>query len=244
VTASDLAPSALHGPYRRLLWPAMSVAVMLVILLGLGTWQVQRLHWKQGILAAIDRAEAAAPVPLPAEPAPFAKVAVSGTLRGDLAALYGVATEDGPNGPVMGAYLIEPLERPGAPPLLVDRGWIPSDHGGPPPEPTERATIDGYVRFPDKPGLFSPKDDPGGRRFYTLDPAAIGAALGLPEVAPFTLVALGRPQPGTLPEPAQALPRPPNNHLEYAITWYGLAVVLIAIFATWSSKVLRDGRSR
>ena len=243
MTASELLPATLHGPYRRLLWPAVSTVTMLVLLLGLGTWQVERLHWKEGLLAEIDRAEAAPPVPLPPDPAPFTKVAVSGTLRGDLAALYGVATEDGPNGPVMGAYLVEPLERPGAPPLLVDRGWIPSDHGGPPPEPREAATVQGYVRFADKPGLFSPKDDPGGRRFYTLDPPVIGAALGLRDVAPYTLVAMGPDRPGEIPEPAHALPRPPNNHLGYAITWYGLAAVLIAIFFSWSSKVLRDGRS-
>jgi surfeit locus 1 family protein len=238
-----LSPAALHGPFRRLLWPAFTTAIMLVLLIGLGTWQVHRLRWKEGILDAIDRAEAAPPVPLPPDPAPFTKVAVTGTLRGDLAVLYGIDARDGPTGPVMGAYLVEPLERQGAPPLMVDRGWIPSEHGGPPPEPVEQASVAGYVREPDQPGLFSPKDDPGGRRFYTLNPARIGAALGLADVAPFTLVAMGPARPGVLPVPAQALPRPPNNHLQYAITWYGLAVVLVAIFFTWCSKVLRDGRS-
>jgi surfeit locus 1 family protein len=243
-----LSPTVLHGPYRRLLWPAFTALVMLALLIGLGTWQVYRLRWKEGILAAIDRAEAAPPVPLPAgstpyTPAPFTKVSATGTLRGDLAVLYGIDARDGPTGPVMGAYLVEPLERPGAPPLLVDRGWIPSEHGGPPPQPVEQASVQGYVRMPDQPGLFSPEDDPGGRRFYTLNPASIGAAVGLADVAPYTLVVLGPSRQGVLPEPAHALPRPPNNHLEYAITWYGLAVVLVAIFFTWCSKVLRDGRS-
>jgi surfeit locus 1 family protein len=76
------------------------------------------------------------------------------------------------------------------------------------------------------------------RRFFTLDPVAIGAAVGQPTVRPFVLVALatGPAIAGHWPEPAQHLPRPPNNHLSYAITWYGLAVALLAIFIVWARK--------
>jgi surfeit locus 1 family protein len=61
---------------------------------------------------------------------------------------------------------------------------------------------------------------------------AIGAALGLPGTAPYALVLLG--PAGRLPEPAQTLPRPRNNHLGYAITWYGLALSLIGVFAAFA----------
>ena len=79
--------------------------------------------------------------------------------------------------------------------------------------------MQGYVRLADKPGLFSPKDDPGGRRFYTLDPPVIGAALGLRDVAPFTLVAMGPDRPGESARagacPAAAAQQPPGirDHL-------------------------------
>ncbi len=99
--------------------------------------------------------------------------------------------------------------------------------------------VEGYVRPPDTPGLFSARDDPAARRFYTLNPAAIGAALGLQRVARFTLVALGDPRPGVYPDPARHLPRPANNHLVYAITWFGLAASLAAVFATWARTALR-----
>ena len=124
---------------------------------------------------------------------------------------------------------------------------------------------------PRPPGLFSAPDDVPGRHFYTLDPRAIGAALGLDHVAPFILIALappppqgGAPQDGTsgrtpqrcrpreappqggapgaaieLPIPAEHLPRPPNNHLAYAITWYGLAGALLVIFIVWARKAAR-----
>ncbi len=108
--ASLVMKSRLH----RLLWPGVMATAMLVVLLGLGTWQVKRLHWKLDVLAQIARAEAAPAVPLPTEPDPFAKVQVTGHLRNDLAATYGADVRDTPSGPLLGTYLIVPLERPTA----------------------------------------------------------------------------------------------------------------------------------
>src|SRR5271170_1723800 len=227
-------------PFRRLLWPGAMATFMLLILLGLGTWQVKRLAWKEGILAEIAHAEAAPAVPLGAHPAPFAKVSATGRYREDLAALYGAEVEDTPAGPELGAQLIVPLERPGADPVLVDRGWVPTSVPAPIDWPLPPVSVDGYARAPDQPGLFTPQADPVARRFYALEPSAIGAALGLKRVEPFTLVALGPAIPGRYPIPAQNLPRPPNNHLQYALTWYGLAGALVVGFVPWSRKVLRD----
>jgi surfeit locus 1 family protein len=214
--------------------------VMLLILLGLGTWQVKRLAWKEGILAAIARAEAAPAVPLGPHPAPFAKVSATGRFRKDLAAFFAAEVRYTPAGPEMGAELIVPLERPGAETVLVDRGWVPTEGSTPIDWPSAPVTVDGYAYAPDRPGLFTPAADPARRRFYALDPVAIGAALGLKQVAPFTLVALGPEVPGRYPVSAQHLPRPPNNHLLYALTWYALAGALVVVFWEWSRKVLRD----
>jgi surfeit locus 1 family protein len=73
-----------------------------------------------------------------------------------------------------------------------------------------------------------------------LDASAIGAALGLRHVAPFILVAVGPAPPERYPDPARHLPRPPDNHLSYAITWYGLAVALVVIFVLWARKALSE----
>jgi surfeit locus 1 family protein len=222
---------------RRLLVPALSTAVMFLVLIALGTWQVQRLEWKTAILARLDAAERAPPVPLGDSPTPYAKVAATGRLRPDLAARYGAEVRDLPAGAIPGTHLVAPLERRGAAPLLVDLGWVP-EHGPPPALPAGDVTLTGYIRPPSSPGLFSPADDTGNKRFFTLDPAAIAAALGLPAVAPFTLVALG-PEPAdpAAPVPARGLPRPPNNHLQYAITWYGLAAALLVVFVMFARKV-------
>jgi surfeit locus 1 family protein len=68
----------------------------------------------------------------------------------------------------------------------------------------------------------------------------IGAAVGEPGLAPFTLIAMGSPTADSYPIPAQTLPRPLNNHLSYVITWYGLAVALVVIFGVWVRKALRS----
>lgn len=228
-------------PWTRLLPLAAAVVVMVAILVTLGTWQLRRLAWKTGVLEQIASAEAAPAVPLPPEPSQFQKVAASGLLRTDLSVLYGADVRDTPAGPQMGAQLVTPLERPGAAPLLVVRGWVPTDHPRPPDAPPGPASFDGYVRAPERAGLFSPADDPGRRLFYTLDPAAIAVAVGERSPLPFALVALGPPPPpGAYPIPATSLPRPPNDHLSYAVTWYGLAVVCVVVFGTYALKRRRE----
>lgn len=227
------------GKLRALLWPGLMTLAMLAVLVTLGVWQVRRLAWKTALLAQVDRAEAAPPVPLPPDPAPFVKVRVQGRFRTDVRGLYGIDVRETADGPQMGADLLMPLVRPDGAPVLVDRGWVPQSRPQAMDLPQDEVSVVGYVRRAVTPGPFSPDDDPAMRHFYTLDPAAIGAALGVRGLAPFTLVALGASPPDLYPDPARHLPRPPNNHLSYAITWFGLAAALLVVFAVWSSKVIR-----
>jgi surfeit locus 1 family protein len=224
---------------RRLLWPGLMTLATFGVLLGLGTWQVHRLHWKEAILAQIAHAEAAPPIALPANPEPYTKVAVTGRLRADLSARYALEVRDTRSGTILGSFLVQPLERPGQPPLLVDRGWVPQRPAAPIAQPQGQTTVVGFIRQPETPGLFSARDDPAARVFYTLDPKAIGRSLGLSHVAPFILVALGPAPPQLWPDPAKHLPRPPNNHLYYALIWYGLAVELVVMFVIWARRTLR-----
>lgn len=219
---------------RRLMVPGLSTLVMLGVLLFLGGWQVQRGAWKRAVLAEIAAAEVLPAVPMPVSPAMFTKVKVEGVLRFDRAALYGAEGRDIGGKPVMGAQLLVPLERAGMAPLLVLLGWVPGLPGDGVARP---AVVEGYVRAPELAGWFSAADDVKGRRFYTLDPLAIGAALGIGVPAPMVLVALGPP---AMPDPAHTLPRPSNNHLSYAITWFGLAAGLVGVFLVYARKVLRS----
>ena len=218
---------------QRLLVPGLTTLVMLAILIALGTWQVERLQWKTALLAQMDAAEAAPGVPLLPAPEPFEKVRVEGQLLGNLRAAYGAEVRDSRDGPILGTQLIVPMQSESAHILLVDLGWIPAARRQSVRIPTETVSIDGYVRPAEHSGWFSATDSPATHEYYTLDPQAIAAGFGLHRVAAFTLIAMGPAPPEGFPDRAQRLPRPPNNHLQYAITWYGLAGVLVVIFAIY-----------
>lgn len=226
--------SPASSPVRRLLLPTLVVLPVLAVLLGLGTWQVQRLAWKTDMLARIAAAEAGPAAPLAGIPEPFAKVEAAGRFDHGREALLGLELR----GTVLGGRLLTPLLRDGADPLLVDRGWVPIGRDRPIERPEGEVRVTGFVRPGETAGMFSAADDGPGRRFYTFDPAAIGRALGLPRVAPFGLVALGDAR--TLPEPARALPRPTNNHLGYVITWYGVAAALVGVFLVWARRRVKE----
>lgn len=200
---------------------------MLAALCALGTWQVRRLHWKTDLLARIEASEHAPAAPLGATAEPYAKAVATGRFDHGREALLGVEVR----GTTLGAHLLTPLLRTGHPPLLVDRGWVPLERGRPVDRPEGEVSVAGFVREADKRDWLSPTDDAAGRRFYILDPEAIGAAVGLGEApAPLALVALAPAgAAAALPEAARSLPRPDNPHLGYAITWYGLAASLVGV---------------
>jgi surfeit locus 1 family protein len=214
--------------WRRLILPVLCLLPVLAILVGLGTWQLQRLWWKTDLLAAFAVAESSPPAPLADPPAPYAKVFADGHFLHDKEARFGVEVR----GTTLGTHLVTPLQREGAPVILVDRGWVPME-GGVIARPEGPVRVEGYIRPGETAGWTSATDDPAGRRFYTFDPAAIGAALALPGPAPYGLVAMG-PLSATLPQPAQHMPQPSNSHLGYVITWYGLALAALGVFIAWA----------
>lgn len=223
---------------RRLIPLVLATLPVLALLLTLGTWQVNRLRWKTSLLADIAASEAAPPQPLGASPATFAKVVVNGRFDHAREALLGVEVR----GTTLGSHLLVPLLRPDAPPILVDRGWVPLERARPLDQPMGEVSVTGYMIPADQRDWVSAKDDVPGRRFYIFDPAAIGTALNLPGVLPFGLVALapadqplGQPT-SVLPAAARSLPRPTNPHLGYAITWYGLACALVGVAVVFALR--------
>jgi surfeit locus 1 family protein len=218
---------------RPLLLAILAALPVFALLLVLGTWQAQRLGWKNELIARIAASEAAPAAPLRDPPEPLGKVRATGRFDHGREALLGLEVRAA----VLGAHLVTPLLRDGAPAVLVNRGWVPLEGGRPVARPEGEVTVEGWVHPGERPGTFSATDDPAGRRFYTFDPPAIGAALGLP-VVPYGVVALGAGN-GTFPDPARSLPRPTNNHLGYAITWYGLALSLVGVLVAFAFRSRR-----
>lgn len=217
-------------------WPlTLTTIVAFAILMVLGTWQVQRLGWKLDLISRTEAGLAAAPVKLPADPAAMQDldlrpVTAEGTLLHDRAFAYGTSQRGGQPG----ARLMVPLERGEGAPVLVDMGWIPEPVEAVLAEPGDPGplTVTGILRtdhLASRPP-FRPENRPAERRWYWLDTAAIATALDLSALAPVTLVrspVTTETTPPIADRPVLALT---NNHLGYAITWYGLGAGLIAVY--------------
>jgi surfeit locus 1 family protein len=223
----------------------------LAILLGLGTWQVQRLHWKEGIMArAADRvAQPAVPAeavlaqqPIDFDAWEYRPVSARGTFRHDFESrVYTLLGE--PRGPLEGPgyWILTPLQRAEGGFIIVNRGFVPLDRAGPEFRPEAQVqgdiTVQGLLRAPEARNPFTPDDKPQQRLFYARDAGAIGAGLGLDAVAPFTLDAR-ESGPAGLPQGGETRLTFTNRHMEYALTWYGLAASLAAVMvaAFWRRR--------
>lgn len=226
--------------WRRLIGMGVFSLVMLVLLIALGVWQVHRWHYKDRIQQEIRAAQLRAPVPLGPKPSPYEKVALRGAWIAGKAAFYGDQIRNSPKGPLQGGQLIVPFRSEDGVVVLVDLGWVRGQAPRAVPLPEGPAVVSGYVQAPQKFGPFAPAPNLARRVFYTLDPAAIGAALGFRRVAPFTLVAVGPKPVAGGPIPAPSLPLPPNNSEQYALTWFGLALVVVFEYIFYVRKVLLE----
>ena len=226
--------------WRRLIGMGAISLFMLVALIALGVWQIHRWHYKDRIQREIHAAQLRPPVPLSAKPSPYEKVALTGTWVAGKAAFYGDQIRNSPTGPLRGGQLIVPFRRADGGVVLVDLGWVRGRAPKTVPLPAGPAVVSGYVQAPQKFAPFAPSPDLARLVFYKLDPRAIGAALGFADAAPFTLVMIGPKPVAGGPIPAPSLPTPPNNSEQYALTWFGLAFVVVLEYIFYIRKVLLE----
>lgn len=219
--------------------PTIVALIAFVILASLGTWQVQRLSWKSDLLETMAERTAAAAVPLAGlpvdDPAAVAwrRVHVAGRFVSPAgpAQLYGVEQRNG----ALGGRLLGVFETEGGSALLVDRGFAP-EAGPAPALPEGQVELDAVLRdrSADDSSLFLPDNDPKAGRWFWLDLAALGEQFGY-RLEPVALQLLPG-SPGATPQAAAPMINLPNNHLGYAITWYGLALALLVIYVVFSSE--------
>ena len=232
---------------RSLLVPGLAALAAFAILIGLGTWQIQRKAWKDAIVAQIDaRAHGEPGAILPeaswsawrAEADEFRKVRVTGTfLHEHEAPVHGLAPGER-GAPIQGFYLFTPLRLADGATVLVNRGFVPTELRDPASRPESRprgeVAVTGLIRAPEPATWFTPENVPALNRWFTRDPQAIAAAKGLDRAAPFYVEADATPHPGGWPRGGQTRLNLPNNHLQYALTWYGLALTLVGVFAAFA----------
>ncbi|MBP2310888.1 surfeit locus 1 family protein [Azospirillum soli] len=223
--------------FRPSLTATLITVPAVLIMLALGTWQVQRMAWKAELIQRVEQRVTAPPVPLPAtvsdpEGFEFRPVTVTGRYLHDKEMRLMARPRQGQ----VGYEVLTPLQRAdGGGVVLVNRGFVPMDRRDPATRPESRTggevTVTGLVRLPHPAGWFQPENRPGADAWMRVDPPAMAAAQGLSGVAPLVVEALpdaGR-SGGVLNGIAPQVELP-NNHLQYAITWYSLAVTLIVIF--------------
>ncbi len=216
---------------RRILFPLIFGLAGLGVLLWLGMWQLQRLAWKEGVLTEIDSRIAATPVALPEvvseENDKYLPVNVSGEmLLGEIHVLVSVKQVGA------GYRIIQPFNTQGRT-ILIDRGFIPTtaklaDRG------TGEMDVTGNLHWPDEIDSYTPEPDIGNNIWFARDVPALAASLG---AEPILLIARSRTDPNVTPLPVDTAGIP-NDHLQYAITWFGLALVWAAMtgYFLWRNR--------
>lgn len=234
---------------------AIAVAIAFAILMTLGTWQMQRKAWKEALLAQISERSHAVPVPLQdvtggaagSDPE-YTHASVTGRFLHDKEQF--LWAPDASQG--LGYHVYTPLETAPGQIVWINRGYVPHERK----EPGTRGdgqvggqvTVTGLVRKPiTDPGMFTPDNEAYRHMFYwrsltEMHQAAFGSQG--PKAAPYFLDADAEPaNPGGLPQGGVTLIKLPNRHLEYAITWYGLAGTLLAVYAAFVLARVRRGRN-
>jgi len=218
---------------------------LFAFLCGLGVWQLERLSWKLDLIARVNSHIAAPPVPLsrllvmgPNE-TQYRRVTLQAHFEHAKEAY--VFTTDAGGAPVY--HVLTPFRTDDGRILMVDRGAVPQERL----KPATRAAgnlegetqVTGIWRLPDPPGFFTPRPELAKRIWYARDVRAIAATDHLILTAPVVIEADATPNPGGLPRGGQTVVSFRNQHLSYAVTWFGLALVLLGV---WLAYHISRGR--
>ena len=216
---------------------------VLLLCLGLGSWQIQRLFWKEELIAQRQAAVSAAPVPVPlraaeAQEMEFRRVTAEGVFLNDKEIFLGATSEAGGQG----YQVLTPLQEPSGWIVFVNRGYIPGELKDPAKRNAGQISgpirVQGLLRLPPdgRPAWFLPDNRPDLNYWFWVDIPAMSAADHLDHVAPFYIDADATPNPGGWPKGGVTRLTLPNNHLQYAITWFSLAVALIVIYVLFHRR--------
>jgi len=232
------------APKRKsLLIPGLFTLAGLIVLLGLGTWQIERKAWKENLIETLTNRLGSEPAELPppafwpllgSENAEFKRVRLNVSFPKATDALVytsGSALRDDVKG--VGYFVFSPAKLSSGELIVVNRGFT-TDRNYPQVEGTQE--IIGALRFAESPSLFVPERDSSGTTWFARDHEAMARALGWGEVAEFYIEQEAPVPPGGVPHPSALKVRLRNDHLQYAITWYSLAGVLVVIFAIWARR--------
>ena len=230
---------------NSMLLPGAFAFVGLLVLLGLGTWQIERKAWKESLIDTLSRRVGDSPRELPPpaewlrmtpENWEFRRVRLRIEPTGEDEALVytsGSALRDDVKSP--GYFVFAPARLAGGGKVVVNRGYAPDKSAARTGSPQE---IVGALRWPEDPSWFVSAHS--ANVWYVRDHRAMAAQKNWGTVAPFYIEQEAPVPSGGVPHPAPLKVRLRNDHLQYAITWYGLAAVLVVMFVIWAVKRRRE----
>lgn len=205
------------------------------VLVALGIWQVQRLEWKTSVLDEIEARIGAEPVAVPEDADPtrdrYLPVRATGSFGEEEVHILVSTREIGPAFRVISPFTTEQGRR-----ILVDRGIVP-DEAKEDRRPAGAATIRGNLHWPDEVNAFTPDRDVARNVWFARDVGALADALGTEPVL-VILRETSQAEPGVTPLPVDTSGIP-NDHLEYAVTWFGLAAVWVLMTGLWVRRIAR-----
>ena len=224
----------------------------LVILIGLGVWQLDRKVWKENLITTLNTRLGRAPEDLPPRASwaqlredkeEFRRVVFPAEfLDGEEALVYTAGSPLRPDVKGPGYWVFAPARLAGGSIILVNRGFVPADRKDPGTrsEGAPHGTVDivGVLRWPETRNSFTPADDPKNNVWFLRDSNSIAKFKTWLTAAPFYIDQEGPVPPGALPKPGKLEVRLPDNHLQYAITWFGLALALAGVFIVWLARRL------
>jgi surfeit locus 1 family protein len=211
------------------------------ILVSLGIWQLERKTWKENLIATLNTRIAAPPHALSPSPNQaadeFSRVQLRGTFIPNQSALvFTSGSALRPDIATPGYWVLSPLRTNDGRIVVVNRGYVAGKDA--PPPPSGEVDLVGALRWPDEGGMFTPADDPQHNLWYSRNPVAIAAAKGWGQVAPF-FVEQETPQLANAPRAGPLVVHLRDAHLQYAITWFGLAAGLAGVYLAWLRGRLR-----
>ncbi len=226
--------------FRPTLWATVAALAALVVLIGLGTWQLDRRVSKQQVIETraeritaptLSNPDVAAASDATLDSIEYRPIRLTGRFDDHRTLKLLSRTRDGR----AGFHVVTPLVTDSGTTILIDRGWVPvgGDNDITPP-PAGPVIVDGYLRRFAAPGRFTPDNQPAAGAWYYLDRDQIAASTGMTALALFYVQRAPGAGPAG-PYPAGAVPTVAlrNPHLQYAITWYALAVVLSVIYVVF-----------
>lgn len=236
--------------FRPTFWPTVFTVPAVLLMLGLSVWQIERLQWKEALIAERSQRTSAPAIALPgAEPLSAADLAgleyrhvhAQGQFANDKEIFLGARTFEGS----AGYHVITPFRLADGRVVLVDRGWIPLDRK----EAAKRSAgeiegatgLDGVIRLQGRQTWFVPDNRPDLDFFFWIDLPVMAKLAGLPGTETRYYVEAGPAKnPGGFPVGGQTRIDLPNDHLQYAITWFCLAIALVVIYVLYHRQLAQQ----